>query len=135
MNVTDLIAECHRHGVTLAPALDYEGPDGVLDGGLEQQLRDQKVEVIRELVGPAGGNPTSGPRGPDWRFEWLREVGMLALRWRDATDSEVKALLRELLAETPRTLPEWLILGEMIRDAEADLRRAGKLPPVPNFEP
>jgi len=32
-------------------------------------------------------------------------------------------------------LEEWLALGRMIADAEADLRRAGKLPPVPNFGP
>jgi hypothetical protein len=55
--------------------------------------------------------------------------------WRDATDAKVKALLRELLTETPTTLAEWLRLGAMIRDVECDLRRAGKLPEIPNFGP
>jgi hypothetical protein len=43
--------------------------------------------------------------------------------------------LRKLFNETPTTLGEWLLLGGVIRDAEADLRRAGKLPPTPNFGP
>jgi hypothetical protein len=135
MSAADLIAECHRRGIALAPALDYDGPDGALDAGLEGRLRESKIDVIRELAGPAGVDPRSGPPAPDWRFEWLREMGMLALRWRDAADPEVKALLRELLAETPRTLTEWLAFGRLIAAAEADLRQAGKLPPVPNFGP
>jgi hypothetical protein len=135
MTAAELIAKCERLGVTLAPALDYEGPQDVLDRGLEDRLREQKTEVVRALVGPASADARDGSAGPDWRFEWLREVGMLALRWRDATDAKVKALLRELLTETPTTLAEWLRLGAMIRDVECDLRRAGKLPEIPNFGP
>jgi len=135
MTAADLIAECERQGVLLAPALDFEGPEDVLAGGLEHRLRKRKAEVIRALMGPGGIDARSGPTNPDWRFEWLREVGMLALRWRDATDPDAKVLLRELLAETPTTLAEWLRLGGMIRDAEYDLRYAGKLPKIPNFGP
>lgn len=135
MSAADLIAECRRRGIALAPALDYEGPDDAVDAGLEHRLREHKADVIRELIGPAGVDPRSGPAGRDWRFEWLVEMGMLVLRWRDSTDPEVKALLRGLLHETPQTLEEWLVLGGMIQDAEADLRRAGKLPPIPNFGP
>jgi len=135
MSAADLIAECVRLGVSLTPALDYEGPEDVLAGGMEDLLRDRKIEVIRALVGSAGTEVRDGSAGPDWRIEWLREVGMLALRWRDATDPETKALLRELLAETPTTLAEWLHLGDMICNAEFDLRRAGKLPPIPTFRP
>jgi hypothetical protein len=135
MNTTKLITECSRLGIVLTPALDFDGPDEVLSDGVEQQLRDQKHEVIRELIGPATVEPRHAPTAPDWRFEWLREMGMLALRWRDASDPDIKALLRELLAETPRTLTEWLRLGDMICGAEVDLRRAGKLPPIPNFDP
>ena len=135
MTPTDLIAECQRRGIALAPALDYDAPDGALDADLEKRLREHKLDVIRELAVPARADLRFSPAGPDWRFEWLREMGILALRWRDALDAEVTALLRELLAETPRTLEEWLALGRMIAAAEADLRRAGKLPPVPNFGP
>jgi hypothetical protein len=135
MTTVELIAECERQGVVLAPALDYDGPEGALARGLEDRLRERKMEVIRALVGPDGSDSRDRPAGPDWRFEWLREVGMLALRWRDATDAEVKALLRELIAETPATLAEWLRMGAMIRDVEYDLRRAGKLPEIPNFGP
>jgi hypothetical protein len=135
MSATDIIAECIQAGVTLTPALDFNGPDAALATGLEQRLRDQKVAVVRELVGPPGADPRGGPAPPDWRFEWLREMGILALRWREAADPDVRALLRELLNETPTTLGEWLMLGGMIRDAEADLRRAGKLPLIPNFGP
>jgi len=60
---------------------------------------------------------------------------MLALRCRDATDPDAKALLRALLDETPKTQAEWLALGDMICHAEADLRRVGKLPQIPNFGP
>ena len=135
MTADELISECHRQGVSLVPALDYEGPDDVLVGGLEDRLREHKSDVIRALVGSAGTDARVGSTCLDWRFEWLREAGMLALRWRDATDAEVKALLRELLAETPTTLAEWLRLGAMIRDTEFDLRWAGKLPQIPNFGP
>ncbi|HKB05370.1 MAG TPA: hypothetical protein VKD90_24310 [Gemmataceae bacterium] len=38
-----------------------------------------------------------------------------------------------LLDETPKTQAEWLTLGDKICHAEVDLRRAGTLPPVPNF--
>ena len=133
MSTADLIAECERKGVSLVPALDYEGPEDVLAGGLEDRLRERKTEVIRSLVGTPDTDARSGPSSPDWRFEWLREMGMLALRLRDATDPDVKALLRELLAETPTTLAEWLRLGAMIRETEFELRRAGKLPAIPNF--
>jgi hypothetical protein len=135
MTAGDLIAECERQGVLLVPALDFEGPEDILAEGLEARLRERKTELIRVLVGSAGTDVLVSLPGLDWRFEWLREVGMLALRWRDATDAEVKALLRELLAETPTTLAEWLRLGAMIRDTEFDLRRAGKLPQIPNFGP
>jgi hypothetical protein len=135
MSASDIIAECIQGGVDLTPALDFDGPDDAFAGDLEQRLRDHKVEVIRELVGRTGIEPRGGPAGPDWRFEWLREMGIVALRWREATDLHVKALLRELLDETPKSLDEWLILGGMIRDAEVDLRRAGKLPQIPNFGP
>ena len=37
--------------------------------------------------------------------------------------------------EEVESVEEWLALGALIRDAEADLRRVGKLPPVPNFAP
>jgi hypothetical protein len=135
MTATELILECDRLGVSLVPSIEYEGSEDILAAGLEERLREQKTEVIRALVGPATGDARSGPEGPDWRFEWLREVGKLALRWRDATDHETKGLLRELLAETPTTLAEWLHLGDMICNTEFDLRRAGKLPPIPNFGP
>lgn len=135
MIATDIIAECIHAGVTLTPALDFDGPDEAFAGGLDQRLRDYKVEVIRELVGCPGVDLRGGPTPPDWQFEWLREMGILALRWREVTDPDVKAILRELLDETPKSLDEWLILGGMIRDAEVDLRRAGKLPRIPNFGP
>jgi hypothetical protein len=135
MSTTNLLADCRRLGITLTPALDYDGPDGVLDAALEARIRERKFELIRALVGPAGADVRDGPSGPDWRFEWLREFGIVFLRGRDAQDPQVKALLRELLAETPRTLGEWLTLGTLIREAEFDLRRAGKLPPIPNFRP
>jgi hypothetical protein len=135
MSTTELLDACRQAGVTLAPALDYEGPEAALSGGLEDRLKEQKIDVIRMLVGAATTDPRAGWFGTDWRFEWVQVVGLLYLRLRDTPDPEVKALLRELLVETPRTRDEWLKLGEMIRDAEADLRRAGKLPPVPNFGP
>lgn len=135
MSTTDLLEECRRAGVRLTPALDYEGPEAALAGGLEARLREHKLDAIRALVGAAASDVKAGWFGTDWRFEWVQEVGLLYLRLRDATDGEVKAVLRELLAETPRTLDEWLILAGMIRDAEADLRRIGKLPPIPNFGP
>jgi hypothetical protein len=135
MTTTELLEECRAAGVTLSPALDFEGPEAALAAGLETRLRDRKLDVIRALVGSAASDPRSGWFGTDWRFEWVQEVGLLYLRLRDSPDGDVKALVRELLAETPRTLDEWLILAEMFRDAEADLRRTGKLPPIPNFGP
>ena len=135
MSTTDLLEECRRAGVTLAPALDYEGFEAALSGGLEARLKERKIDILRTLVGAATTDPRAGWFGTDWRFEWVQEVGLLYLRLRDSPDAEVKALLRELLVETPRTRDEWLKLGAMIRDAEADLRRAGKLPAVPNFGP
>jgi hypothetical protein len=134
MSTTELLEECQRAGVTLTPALDYEGPEAALAGGLEARLKERKIDVIRMLVGAATTDPRAGWFGTDWRFEWVQEVGLLYLRLRDSPDADVKALLRELLVETPQTQNEWLVLGAMIRDAEADLRRTGKLPPVPNFE-
>jgi hypothetical protein len=134
MSPFDLLMTCRDRGITVTPALDLDGPDDALGEELIALLRSQKPAVLRLLVGPT----TADPRAevcPDWRAEWVRETGLLALRWRDAADPEVKAHLRELLAETPRTLDEWLTLGGMIRDAESDLRRAGKLPPVPNYGP
>jgi hypothetical protein len=134
MSPIDLLTTCRDRGVTLSPALDFDGPDDALGDDTIALIRAHKPDLLRLLVGP----PTANPRAdacPDWRAEWVREIGLLALRWRDATDPEVKARLRELLAETPRTLAEWLVLGDMIRAAEYDLRRAGKLPPVPNYGP
>ena len=134
MSTTELLDHCCQAGVTLTPALDYEGPEAALAGGLEVRLKERRVDVIRRLVGSSSDDPRAGWFGTDWRFEWVQEMGLLYLRLRDSPDPEVKALLRELLVETPRTRDEWLILGGMIRDAEAELRRTGKLPPVPNFE-
>src|SRR2546430_2323947 len=135
MNISALFEECRRAGVKLTPALDYEGPAAALDGGLEAKLTGHKFDVLRRLLGSASTDVRAGWVGMDWRFEWVQEVGALYLRLRDSPDAEVKALLREVLAETPRNLEEWLALGAMIRDTEADLRRAGKLPPIPNFAP
>jgi hypothetical protein len=83
MRATDIISECIQARVTLTPALDFKGPETAMAAGLEQRLRDNKVEVIRELVGPSGADPRDGPAPPDWRSEWLREMGILALSWRD----------------------------------------------------
>jgi len=135
MIIDDLLEDCRRAGVKLIPALDYDGPAAALDGGLETRLKEHKFDVLRRLLGSASTDVRAGWFGTDWRFEWVHEVGALYLRLRDSTDAEVKALLREVLAETPRNLEEWLAQGAMIRDAEADLRRAGKLPPIPNFGP
>lgn len=135
MSAIELLEECRRLGVALSPALDVDGPDGVLTAGLEARLRDLKVDVIRLLVGEAAADPRAGWFGTDWRFEWVQDVGLLYLRLRASPDADVQGLIRELLAETPRTMDEWLALGAIIRDAEADLRRAGRLPPVPNFGP
>jgi hypothetical protein len=133
MTPTSLIVYCHENHVILTPVLEFDGPDAVLGAEVLEQLRSQKNEILRVLLGPPGADPRTGLALPDWRGEWLREMGLLALRWRDTVDHDAKALLRELLAETPRTLDQWLILGGMIRDAEFDLRKAGKLPPIPNF--
>src|SRR5262245_48706195 len=133
MSTMELLEECRRAGVTLTPALDFEGPEAALAGGLEARLKERKIDVIRTLVGAATTDARAGWFGTDWRFEWVQEVGLLYLRLRASPDPEVKALLRELLVETPQTQDEWLILGGKIRDAEADLRRAGKLVPIPNF--
>ncbi|HKB05371.1 MAG TPA: hypothetical protein VKD90_24315 [Gemmataceae bacterium] len=93
MSARDIIAECMEAGVTLTPALDFEGPESILAAGLEQRLRDHKFEIIRELVGGPQADPRGGPFPPDWRFEWLQVIGMLSLRYRDATDPDAKALL------------------------------------------
>jgi hypothetical protein len=134
MSPADLVVTCMERGVLLSPALDLDGPEEALDEGLEKALSDQKLDVLRALLGPAGADPRAGPDPPDWRFEWLREMGMLAMRLRDG-GPEAKARLRPLLLERPRTLAEWLVLGGKIAAAEADLTRVGKLPAVPNFGP
>lgn len=133
MSPAALIAHCRDRGVALTPALDFDGPADALGADVIALLRDRKADILRHLVGPAGADPRAETYA-DWRSEWLRETGMLALRWRDAADAEVKAALREVLTETPRTEAEWLILEDIIGSAEFDLRRAGKLPPVPNYE-
>jgi hypothetical protein len=135
MSTIRLLEECRAAGVTLSPALEFEGPEAALAAGLEACLQEGKLDVIRVLVGSAASDPRAGWFGSDWRFEWVQELGLLYLRLLESPDPEVKALYRELLAETPRTRDEWLILGGIIRDAESDLRRAGKLPPIPNFGP
>jgi hypothetical protein len=135
MIITTLLEQCRVDGVKLTPALDYEGPEAALAKGLEAKLKQHKHDVLRRLLGSAATDVRAGWFVSDWRFEWVQEVGLVCLRQRESADGEVKALFRELLNETPRTLEEWLVLGTMIRDAEADLRRAGKLPPVPNFSP
>jgi hypothetical protein len=134
MSITSLISECMEAGITLTPALDYDGPEEALSDGLETRLRRHKFDVLRQLVGAAEVNPHEPTIGMDWRVEWLKEYGMLAVRCRDSPDHEVAFRLRELLAETPRTQAEWLHLGDMIAQVESDLRREGKLPPIPNFE-
>lgn len=135
MIINDLLEQCHKAGVKLIPALDYEGPAIAFANGLEAMLKEHKNDVLRRLLGSASSDVRAGWFGSDWRFEWVQEVGLLFLQMRDSPGPEVKALYRELLAETPRTQDEWLVFGAMIRDAEADLRRAGKLPPIPNFGP
>jgi hypothetical protein len=64
----------------------------------------------------------------DWRLEWLLEVGTLFLRMRRCQDSEVLSRLRPLTEVTPRSLTEWLALGQRIREAEGELRSQGRLP-------
>jgi hypothetical protein len=134
MNPLHLLTVCRDRGVAVTPALDLDGPADALGEDTIAMIRAHKPDLLRLLVGPPGAD-TRAEACPDWRAEWVREAGLLALRWRDAADPEVKTRLRELLSETPRSLDEWLILGDMIRDAESDLRRAGKLPPVPNYGP
>ncbi len=134
MSPVELLTACRARGVTVTPALDLDGPADALGDDVIALIRIQKPNLLRLLIGQTGADPRA-EACPDWRAEWVREMGLLALRWRDAADPEVKARLRELLAETPRTLDEWLVLGDMIRAAEHDLRRAGKLPPVPNYGP
>ena len=134
MSPSALIMHCRDLGITLTPALDFDGPADALGEDVIALIRSQKPALLRLLVGPPGADQRGDP-GPDWRAEWVREAGLLALRCRNTTDTDVQDRLRSPLAETPRALTEWLILGEMIRDAEYDLRRAGKQPPVPNYDP
>ena len=107
MTTSDLLEECRRAGVTLAPALDYEGPEAAFSGGLDGRLKEQKIDVLRMLVGAATTDPRAGWFGTDWRFEWVQEVGLLYLRLRDSPDAEVsrpevRATVAHIVAQESR---------------------------------
>lgn len=132
MTITKLLDDCRRFNVKLSLAVDYEGPEGAFANGLADRLRDRKPELIRVLSCQEGhsiGLPIA-----DWRYEWLQEVGVLSVRCSHSRKEQVKNLLLDLMKITPRNLDEWIQLSHKIRDTEYELRTAGDLPSLPNFQ-
>lgn len=85
------------------------------------------IEEWEHIVHPNPGQENY--RLLDWRLEWLHELGVLWLRYRDCQDLLASDTLKPFLHLSPTTCEEWIALGTQLREAEDELRQMGKLPP------
>lgn len=128
MTTAELLSTLADQGITLSA----EGngirvqPASQLTAVLRQAIRDHKGELLALL--PAAEPVITFPL--TWRTEWHLERNLLRRRMSSCTDPDVRQQLAELLAVTPASLAEWMLLGGRIRDMEHALRQQGRLPAV-----
>jgi TubC N-terminal docking domain len=157
VTITDLLTACSSKGVRLANAggkLKVAGPDGALTPALLAGCEEHKSallavlppeDVEREGIIAEGNGEVSraevlaaceelqriiDPSGcQDWRVDWVVTAGVLVHRVAACADEDVRQRLLDLVLLAPKDAREWAAYSVHIRNAEAELRSAGKLPP------
>jgi hypothetical protein len=130
MNANEVIDLLAQHRVLIfvrGGKLEFLCPPGAYTLELRQLANSYRGELVTALCQPP--RPARWPI--DWREEHSLERRLLLARLAICTDGETKQRLVALARERPDSLDAVLLWGERLRDLEAELRAAGKLPGYP----